>query len=473
MNHQPSTINRPPYPYHSHAIFAGFSNEEIPLGFKTICRRLGSVECKFYIALLAFPSSDAYFDIVKELVMVSAIEARKRIVDSITPVSSEPCPLQGCGGRILAIDVSAPHDVPLFNNSGMDGYAVQAGDVLKASSENPVDLKPLGEVPAGKPFTDQVAPGTAIRIMTGAPVPDGADAVIEQELTETRNGMVRVQAPARIGRNIRKRGEDIRAGSIVLKKGTRMNPAAVGVLASLGILSVDVYRQPSVAILTTGDELVDAAETPGPGQIRNSNAFTLSELVRNCGAVPVNLGIVRDTRNELSSAVRKALEADAVITSGGVSVGAFDLVLDVLKSEGVAIQFWKVNIKPGMPLAYGIKKRNGKTVPVVALPGNPVSSMVTFLQFVRPGLEKLSGIPAPGLPLRIRAILAETLSKKDHKRHFVRGIAGNDGDQIVVATTGSQSSGVLTSMVAANCLIVLPEDAGDLKAGDSVEVELL
>lgn len=452
---------------------AGLMIGEIPAVLKTLPRAWESVECKFYIALLAFPWSDAYFDVVKELVMVSAIEARNRIVDSITPVSSEPCPLQRCGGRVLAVDVSAPHDVPLFDNSGMDGYAVRVDDILKASRENPVELKLLGEIPAGRSFSEKVVPGTAIRIMTGAPVPDGADAVIEQELTETRDGMVQVQAPARIGRNIRKRGEDLRAGSTVLKKGTRINPAAVGVLASLGLLSVEVYRRPSVAILTTGDELVDATETPGPGQMRNSNAFTLSELVKNCGAVPVNLGIARDTRRELSEFVRKALEADAVISSGGVSVGAFDIVLDVLKSEGVAILFWKVNIKPGMPLAFGIKKRNGKAVPVFALPGNPVSSMVTFLQFVRPGLEKLSGIPVPALPLRIKAILAENLNKKDRKRHFVRGIARNDGDQIVVATTGSQSSGALTSMVAANCLIVLPEDTEDLKAGDSVEIELL
>jgi molybdopterin molybdotransferase len=406
--------------------------------------------------------------------MVSAAEARSLIVDSITPVSAEPCSLQECGGRVLAVDVLAPHDVPLFDNSGMDGFALRADDAQKATRESPVELKLLAEAPAGRSPDVRLRPGTAIRIMTGAPVPEGADSVVEQEQTEIRNSSVMIHTAPAVGRNIRRRGEDIRAGSVVLRKGTRLNPGAIGVLASIGIEHVTVYRRPSVAVLTTGTELVGVSQIPGPGQIRNSNAYSLTSLLRQHNAAPVDLGIASDSRSELRVSIRKALANDALITSGGVSVGAFDLVLDALKTEGVEIHFWKVNIKPGMPMAFGIKTTDdGRKIPVFALPGNPVSSMVTFLQFVRPGLEKLSGALKPEPPLRIRAVLGEDIRKKDRKRHFVRGIARNENERIVVGTTGSQSSGVLTSMAAANCFIILPEEAGDLKAGDPVEIELL
>lgn len=411
---------------------------------------------------------------VEELVMVSAAEARRRIIDALTPLSVVPCPLSECGGRVLASDVQAPHDVPLFDNSGMDGFAVRSADLKTAATDNPTILNVIAEIPAGKPATSGLEPGTAMRIMTGAPVPSGADAVVEQELAQAQNGTVRIPTGVVRGRNIRRRGEDIRSGTTVLQKGTRLGPGAVGVLASLGITSVETYRRPSVAVITTGDELIDVSEQPKPGQIRNSNAWTLAELLRRSHAEPVILERVQDSRGELSAAIRKGLLHDAVITTGGISVGTYDMVLEILKAEGVEIDFWKINVKPGMPVAFGLKRTGSRPpVPVFALPGNPVSAMVTFLQFVRPGMERLSGVEAPASPLRIHAFLGEEIRKKDGKRHFVRGIAANEGDRIVVRPTGSQSSGVLTSMVAANCLILIPEEMKNPTAGDPVEIELL
>lgn len=395
-------------------------------------------------------------------------------MDALTPLSVVSCPLDECGGRVLSGDVLAPHDVPLFDNSGMDGFAVRSADVNAAADGSSVLLNVVGEIPAGKPASSALKPGTAMRIMTGAPVPAGADAVVEQELAQSRNGNVRIPGGIASGRNIRRRGEDVRAGTTVLHKGTRLGPAAVGVLASLGITSVETHRRPSVAVLPTGNELVDVSEQPGPGQIRNSNAWTLAGLLRESHAEPVILERVPDSKDALSAAIRKALAHDAVITTGGISVGAYDLVLETLKAEGVEIDFWKINIKPGMPVAFGTKRSASRPpVPVFALPGNPVSAMVTFLQFVRPGLERLSGVDRPALPLRLRAVLGEDVRKKDEKRHFVRGIVANDGDRLIVRPSGSQSSGVLTSMVAANCLIILPEQAKDPKAGDPVDIELL
>ena len=405
--------------------------------------------------------------------MINAAQAREIIVQSIVPSPVEECSLTQCEGRVLASDIVAPHDVPLFDNSSMDGFAVRVKDIQSSSRETPALLKLSSEIPAGRSASEEVRPGSAMRIMTGAPVPAGADAVVEQEMAETKNGMVGVVGPVTPGRNIRRKGEDIKEGTTVLKAGRALTPARVGVLASLGIQMVRVCKKPRVALLVTGNELVEVEKNPGPGQIRNSNGFTLEGLIRQSGGEPVNLGIVPDTPADLAARLRMGLVHDAVVTSGGISVGKYDLVLETLKSEGVEIRFWKVNIKPGMPMAFGIwnsKKRAG--VPVFALPGNPVSSMVTFRQFVRPGLEKLAGLE-PVEPLRVKAVLGENIRKDDGKRHFVRGIARNGTNGIIVITTGSQSSGVLTSMATANCLIILPEDARGMKQGDSVEIELL
>lgn len=405
--------------------------------------------------------------------MIRADEGRSIIAGSVTPVSIETCRLGDCLGRVLAEDIPAPRDVPPFDNSSMDGFAVRTADLKAAARNAPVQLKLAGELPAGTWPTAPLRPGFAVRIMTGAPIPDGADAVAEQELTEAENGMVRVLSTIEPGRNIRKKGESLHAGALALRKGVRLSPASVGSLAAMGIKQVSVYRRPAAALLCTGNEVVDPDRTPGPGQIWNSNSFTLRGAIQNCGTSVVDLGIVADEKEQLAARLREALTHDAVITSGGVSVGKLDLVLDVLRSLGVEIKFWKLNIKPGMPMAFGVASVDGRNVPVFALPGNPVSTLVTFDQFVRPGLEQLSGIGSPEPRLRIKATLEEPVQKKDGKRHFIRGIARNVGDGIVVTTTGTQSSGVLMSLVKANCLIILPEESGSLIKGDVVEIEML
>lgn len=405
--------------------------------------------------------------------MIQAVEARSVILKSLSPVAAENCGIEESLGRVLAADITAPRDLPSFDNSSMDGFAVRTSDLAAATRESPVQLKLHGELPAGTWTGEMLRSGSAMRIMTGAPIPPGSDAVAEQELTQSDNGNVRVFSAVAPGRNIRKQGESLTAGSLALRKGVRLSPASVGSLASMGIRRVEVFRRPTVALLCTGSEVVGMDESPAPGQIWNSNSFTLKGALEQAGVKAIDLGIVPDLKDQLTARIREALGYDAVVTSGGVSVGKYDLVLDVLKSLDVEIRFWKVNIKPGMPLAFGVSRSRVRQVPVFALPGNPVSSAVTFDQFVRPGLEKLSGIESPEPRLRIKAMLEDPIQKKDGKRHFVRGIARNEGDGIVVTTTGTQSSGVLMSLVKANCLIILPEDSGSLRKGDVVEIELL
>ncbi len=405
--------------------------------------------------------------------MIRADEGRSIIIGSITPVSIETSTLDNCLGRVLAADISAPRDLPPFDNSSMDGFAVRTADLKSALPNAPVQLKLAGELPAGTWSTETLRPGFAIRVMTGAPIPEGADAVAEQELTAAENGSVRVLSTIAPGRNIRKKGESLLAGALALRKGVRLSPASVGSLAAMGIKQVSVYRRPVAALLCTGNEVVGLDRTPGPGQIWNSNSFALRGAIENRGVSVVDMGIVADEKEQLAARLREALTYDSVITSGGVSVGKYDLVLDVLRSLGVEIKFWKLNIKPGMPMAFGVASAEGRTIPVFALPGNPVSTLVTFDQFVRPGLEKLSGVGSPEPRLRIKAVLEDPVHKKDGKRHFIRGIARNAADGIVVTTTGTQSSGVLMSLVKANCLIILPEESGSLNKGDVVEIELL
>ncbi len=405
--------------------------------------------------------------------MVRASEARRIILDSLRPGSHEICELSQTYGRVLAEQVIASHDVPGFDNSSMDGFAVRSQDVRTAGESSSVTLSIQEEIAAGSISTVRLKEGYAIRVMTGAPIPPGADAVVEQELTEGRNGSVSVRSAVQVGRNVRPRGDDIRAGSVVLGPGSLLTSARVGVLASLGIAAIKVYRKPKVAVLTTGNELIDVSATPDPGQVRNSNAYSLAGLVKESGGEVVDLGIARDDPDELASRIREGLRYDALITSGGVSVGKYDYVLQALQSEGVEIRFWKVNIKPGRPFAFGVMKgAGGFPIPVFALPGNPVSSVVVFLQFARYGLERLRG-NEEFVPLRTTAILREAITKKDGKRHFVRGVARNEKGGLSVVTTGTQSSGVLTSLSKANCLIIIPEEAGNVPAGSSVEIELL
>jgi molybdopterin molybdotransferase len=387
---------------------------------------------------------------------------------------SEEVSILDAHGRVLAEDIVTREDLPFFDNSSMDGVALRSADTAEATETSPVTLRLAGEVAAGAILPRELSAHTAVRIMTGAPIPPGADAVLELEALSIQNGSVRISMPVRAARNIRRKGEELRAGTTVLRPGTYLRSAHLGLLAMLGYERVRVYRKPSVAVLTTGNELVDLGQPLQPGQIRNSNAYALWGLLREAGAEPVNLGTARDDEHSLHEKLQEGLRHDALVTSGGVSVGAYDLVMKALDDLGVEKQFWKVNIKPGMPLFFGLYRASerGHAVPVFGLPGNPVSTMVTFLQFVRPSIHAMQG-RTDGDPIRLKARLMNGYVKKDGKRHYLRGILQSENGRLAVQSTGTQSSAALTSMVLANCLIIIPEERMEIQAGEEVEVELL
>ena len=407
--------------------------------------------------------------------MLSFDQALTRILNEVAPTETELCDLRTSHLRVLAQDVVAAYDVPRFDNSSMDGYALRADDTLLAAPDRTVELTVDGEIGAGDASEGTLTPGSACRIFTGGAIPRGADAVIEQENVERVDKKIRLFAPVTRGRNIRRRGEDVLSGHTVLNQGVSISAARQGVLASLGLSQVRVYSRPQVAILTTGNELIGVDEPLVPGKIRDSNSYTLASLVRESGCVPVEVGRAADTISDLTGKLKEGLSHDALITSGGVSVGDRDLVLETLKDLGADIRFWKVNIKPGMPFAFCLFRREGvaASVPVFALPGNPVSTMVTFLQLVRPALAKIQGLRVVQSEVKLRATLEEDYEKKDGKTHFARGIVRNENGKLLVRKSGSQSSGVLTSMAIGNCLITIPENVTMAKAGSEVEIELL
>ena len=407
--------------------------------------------------------------------MLSFNQALTRILDEVAPTETEVCDLRSSHLRVLAQDVVAAYDVPRFDNSSMDGYAVRADDTLHAASNHVVELTVDGEIGAGDATERTLTPGSACRIFTGGVIPPGADAVIEQENVDLVDKKIRLSEPIVRGRNVRRRGEDVLSGHAVLEHGVSLSAARQGVLASLGLSRVRVHSTPQVAILTTGNELVGVDEPLAPGKIRDSNLHTLASLVRESGCVPVEVGRASDSISDLTGKLKEGLSRDALITSGGVSVGDRDLVLETLKNLGADIRFWKVNIKPGMPFAFCLVRREGAaaSMPVFALPGNPVSTMVTFLKLVRPALGKLRGLRAVQSELRLQATLEEDYEKKDGKTHFARGIVRNENGKLLVRRSGSQSSGVLTSMAVANCLIIIPENVTLAKAGTQVDIELL
>jgi molybdopterin molybdotransferase len=395
--------------------------------------------------------------------MISVRDAQAHILDRITaPVPPELLPLAGALGRVLAGDVRAEMDVPPTDNSAVDGYAVAAADIPATGTRR---LEVVAELAAGSVFAGTLRPGQALRIMTGAPMPAGADTVYPQEVVE-RHGESATVGSITAGANTRRRGEDVQAGAVVLPAGTLLRPQEIGVAASLGLAQLLVRRKPRVAILSTGDEVAEPGSARKPGQIYDSNRFSLRGLVEEAGAVAVDDGIVPDRFDELHARLLRAAEhADAVLTSGGVSVGDYDLVKAVLQQAG-GIEFWQVAMQPGRPLAAG---RIGRAH-FFGLPGNPVASMLTFHLFVRPALWKLAGrYQIFGRPFR--ATTLEALGKKTGRREFKRGILTYANDRWEVRTTGPQGSGILTSMTAANCFIVIEEERGDVAAGERVWVE--
>ena len=395
--------------------------------------------------------------------MISVREGQERILAHITEATApEIVSAPQALGRVLAEILTAPFDVPPTDNSAVDGYAVSSADIPAQGTR---DLRVVADLPAGSVYDAVLRAGEALRIMTGAPMPAGADTVYPQEVTEVDDRRVRV-GPIDKGANVRLRGEDVETGAIVLEAGSVLRPQEIGVITSLGIWQVAVHRRPCVALLSTGDEIVDPGVPRRRGQIYDSNRFTLYGALQQCGADVIDLGIVRDARDELRDRLLEASRSvDFVLTSGGVSVGTHDFVKDVLDEVG-AIDFWQVAMQPGRPLAVG---RVGDT-PFFGLPGNPVASMLGFMLFVRPALYKRAGRRRL-FPDTWQARVTQPLRKKVGRREFKRGVMRFSETGWEVRTTGPQGSGILSSMVAGNCLIVLDEARGDVAAGELVTVE--
>jgi molybdopterin molybdotransferase len=400
--------------------------------------------------------------------MISVRDALDRVLDDLPRVGAEQVALTHARGRVLANAIQAPRDVPPFRNSAMDGYAVRSADVTAAGADQPVRLRVLETVAAGAVATAPVSQGAAIRIMTGAPMPDGADAVVRVEDTSEAGDHVDIRAAAAAGGNVRHPGEDMRAGETVLEPGRVLRPADIGLIASLGLPMVRVARRARVAIIATGDELVDVGEVLGPGQIVNSNAYTLAAAVEEAGGEPVLMGIVRDRPELIHAAFATAITADVVLSTGGVSVGSFDYVRRILTELGYQERFWKVAQKPGKPLTFGACGRT----PVFGLPGNPVSSLVCFYLYVLPALRTMMGFERVHLP-SASATLAETVKKAAGLTEFVRCSLEGPPDDYRARSTGTQSSGALRSLSVGDGLIVGPPDADVLRAGARVRVVML
>lgn len=394
---------------------------------------------------------------------LAAAEAALRILAEVRRQPALRIPLDDALGGVLAEDVRSPIDIPAWSNSAMDGYAARGDDVRGASGEHPVRLRVVERIPAGAFPTRGLGPGECARIFTGAPLPEGADTVVRQEDTDEGEETVTVVRDRDVGVNIRRAGEDVRTGDTVLAEGTELGAAHLGVLASLAVAQPLVYRRPRVAILGSGDEIVDVdrpEEILSGRKTASSNTHTLMALVREAGGEPVNLGIARDTPESLRAHLRRALDADLLVTSAGISVGEHDYLRPVLAELGAEQRFWKLRMRPGAPVGFGLL--NG--VPWVGLPGNPVSTMVTFELFVRPAIRRMCGHRLPfrrSVPVRA----AESIRLKPKLQHFLRAVVSEGTDGPEARLTGPQGSGILTSMIRANALLVVPEGQFETPAG--------
>ncbi|HLX58327.1 MAG TPA: gephyrin-like molybdotransferase Glp [Ktedonobacteraceae bacterium] len=401
--------------------------------------------------------------------MISVEEALTRMLAEISPLTVTHIPLHEALGLVLAEDIIAREDIPPFANSAMDGFALLSKDSRPRDGQ-PARLRVTGTIAAGYVSEHAVTGGTAMRIMTGAPVPPGADAVIQVELTRSDSpdsDWVELLEPVEPGNNIRPAGEDMRDGQIVLARGTEVGPWEIGILATLGWATVPVIRRPRVAILGTGDEVIDIDQPLRPGKIRNSNSYLLEAAVRRAGAIAHRLGIARDTVESLREKFAEAMQSDLIITSGGVSVGDFDLVKDIMSEQG-AINFWRINMRPGKPVAFG----HIGHAPLLGLPGNPVSAAVTFELFGRPVIRKMLGHTRL-LRQQIEVIVEDGVSDRAMRRHYVRAqVAWRDG-HFVARTTGNQGSNIMTSLLNANALLIVPEGGAVVHPGDSARAMML
>jgi len=408
--------------------------------------------------------------------LLSVSQAQERILNSIHPPHISEVSLLEASGRVLAADIVAPIDIPAFSNSGMDGFAVKVDNIKNASQDNPVELKIIGDIPAGIFPSMILEPGNAIRIMTGAPVPEGAEAIIPIENTDLKSRVgnaetpksVLIYRPVILGENIRVKSEDVKAGEIVIKKGHQIRPQDIAFISMLGIAEVSVYSLPIVAIFSTGDELLPVGSPLTPGKIYETNSYFLTTLTQKYGATPIYLGIVPDSFDAILSCLELAYQrnVDLIISSAGVSVGAFDFVRSVVEEKG-HLNFWRVNMRPGKPLAYG----DFRNIPYLGLPGNPVSAFVGFEVFVRPVLLKLAGLPLQNRESVVVKLLEPI--KLDGRESYLRAVITMDRGKRFAKLTGHQGSGNLRSLVDANALLRIPSGVESLAIGEEVEAWLL
>ncbi|NQW19968.1 MAG: molybdopterin molybdotransferase MoeA [Chloroflexi bacterium] len=413
--------------------------------------------------------------------MLSVEEARERILSYFEVLPVEDADLVGSLGQVLAENLVASFDIPPLDNSAMDGYAVRFVDTRGASKDNPIELPVTGVIAAGQLPDSAMKAGTAIRIMTGAPIPEDADAVIPFEDTDElerrasggSSAAIAIHLEAERHDNVRSAGEDIEAGQVVFKSGQILRAGEIGVIASLGHSSLKAIRRPIVAIVSTGDELLQPGQPYQLGKIYNSNAYSIAAMVTRYGGVPRIMGIAKDTIESLEAALEDALSADLVVTSAGVSKGDYDVVKDVLSSKG-KIALWSVRMRPAKPLAFGVlDRKDGSSVPHLGLPGNPVSAMVAFEQFGRPAMRLMMGKPLVDKPT-IEAIMDDPIRNHDGRRVYARvHVYMGESGVYRARSTGNQSSGVLSSMAQANGLAICPDDIGMINAGEITRVEML
>jgi molybdopterin molybdotransferase len=404
--------------------------------------------------------------------LLSVVEARERILSHFQPVTTETLPLAGCSHRVLAQEIAATSDLPPFNNSSMDGFAVRAADVVDATNDAPRSLRVVADIPAGSHPTITLASGEAARIMTGAPVPEGADAVVPVEETNFDNRDAGTPAPqevqilrsAKSGANVRPRGMDLSAGEVVLNKGRTLKPQDLGLLAMLGFANVLVYRKPRIALFSSGDELLPVDAPLEAGKIRDSNSYTLAALMEDAGTEVVRLGVAKDNPDSVKELLEQAvaLHVDLIVSSAGVSVGAFDFVKQVIEANG-KMDFWRVNMRPGKPLAFG----EYKSIPFIGLPGNPVSSFVGFEVFARPTLQRLRG-SLDGDRQTVRVRCQEQIDS-DGRESYLRAQIREENGHFVASLTGHQGSGNLHSLVQANALLIIPAGVKCVPAGQEVD----
>jgi molybdopterin molybdotransferase len=404
--------------------------------------------------------------------MISVEEALEKILGYVSVLNAEIKPILESLGQVLAEDVYSDFNIPPFNRSAMDGYAVIAADTTMA----PVVVRVVDSVSAGSTSNRSVSTGQAVRIMTGAPIPEGADAVVKQENTEEIGGpfgagKIRILVSAVPEANIRPAGEDITRHSLIMKKGIILRAQEIGVLASLGRSHVLVTRRPSVAILATGNEILQPGQPLEPGKIYDSNSYAVAASVLHCGGIPRLLGIALDREDLLVGKINQGLDADMLITTGGVSVGDFDLVKNVVKKMG-QITSHSVKLRPGKPLTFGFIPGKDKNVPYLGLPGNPVSSLVSFELFARPAILKMMGVSNLDRAT-VSVVMEEALTNDEERRVYLRAVVEKRGERYFAQTTGPQGSGILTSMIRANALVIVPETTTIIESGDVVQAIML